>query len=165
MSEKHIIVQGAACKCNLSEDSSMTDKIKVKSQTKHFANDKEGSEKLIATTRDIGATLEKNTFGKCQNQPAGNSFLPCMVDITEWKNFYDKISLSNQGKILLEDSKATCKKGVPNCIEIINHGQIAEPVKQNFENANPDIQNKINPILSVQELIRIKFDFTGIEQK
>lgn len=165
MSEKHIIVQGATCKCKLSEDTSTTDKVKVKSQTKHFANDKEGAIKLIATTKEIGQTLEKNTFGKCKNQPAGNTFLPCMVDITEWKNFYEKVILSNQGKILLEDSTATCSKGVPSCIEIKDHGQIAEPSIQNFKNADPEVQSKINPILGAQELAKIKFDFSGIEQK
>jgi hypothetical protein len=35
----------------------------------------------------------------------GSSYKPCQAVITEWKGFYDKVTLSNQGKILLEDSK------------------------------------------------------------
>lgn len=152
MSEKHMVVQGAVCKCNLSVEPK-TDILKVKSQSKHFANDKEGSEKLLATTKEVGKTLEKNTFGKCKKQPSGNDYLPCIVQIT------------NKGKILLEDSKATCAMGAPDCIEIIDHGQISEPSKQNFKKADPDVQNKINPLLDLNGVDRPKFDFNGIEQK
>jgi len=164
MSEKHVVVQGATCKCKFSEEPK-TDKLKVKSQSKHYANDKDGAEKLIATTKEIGQTLEKNTFGKCKKQPVGNTFLPCQAQITKWSGFYEKVTLSNQGKILLEDSKATCPMGAPDCIEITNHGQIAEPTKQNFKNANPDVQNKINPLLGLDELTKPKPVYTGIEQK
>lgn len=164
MSEKHFVVQGATCKCNLSEKP-QTDKLKVKSQNKHFANDKEAENKLIATTKEIGATLEKNTFGKCKKQPLpNNQYNVCVVNITKWSGFYEKVTLSNQGKILLEDSKATCNMGTPDCIEITNHGQIAEPSKQNFKNANPDIQNKINPMLDLHGSTKPKLNHSGIEQ-
>lgn len=151
MSEKHFVVQGATCKCKFSEDTSKTDKLKIKTQTKHFGNDK-GSDKLIATTKEIGQTLEKNTFGKCKNQPAGNSFLPCQAVITKWSGPYEKITLSNQGKILLENSKATCPMGAPDCIEITDHGQTAEPGEQNFKNANPMVHNLINPMVDVRDM-------------
>ena len=65
---------------------------------------------------------------------------------------------------MLEDSKATCSMGTPDCIEIINHGQIAEPSVQNFKRANPDVQNKINPLLGLDEVEKEKPDFNGIEQ-
>lgn len=152
MSEKHFVVQGATCKCKFSEDPSKTDKVKVKSQTKHFANDKEGSDKLIATTKEIGQTLEKNTFGNCKKQPAGNSFLPCQAVITKWSDPYDKVTLSNQGKIILEDSKGTCPIGGTDCIEITNHGQTAEPSEQNFKNADPMVHNVINPMVDVRDM-------------
>lgn len=152
MSEKHFVVQGAVCKCKFSEDTSKTDKIKVKSHKKHFGNDKDGSEKLIATTKEIGQTLEKNTFGKCKKQPAGNSFLPCQAVITKWSGFYEKVTLSNQGKILLENSKATCPMGAPDCIEITDHGQTAEPGEQNFKNAEPMVHNLVNPMVDVRDM-------------
>jgi len=162
MSEKHFVVQGATCKCKFSEDPSKTDKIKVKSQTKHFGNDKEGSEKLIATTKEIGQTLEKNTFGKCKKQPVGNSFMPCQAQITKWSGFYEKVTLSNQGKILLEDSKATCPMGAPDCIEITDHGQTAEPSEQNFKNTDPMVHNLINPMVDVRDMYGKEAKHEGI---
>lgn len=162
MSEEHFVVQGATCKCKFSEDSSKTDKIKVKSQSKHFANDK-GSDKLIATTKEIGQTLEKNTFGKCKKQPAGNSFLPCQAVITQWSNFYEKVTLSNQGKILLEKSKATCPMGTPDCITIIDHGQTAEPGEQNFKNINSIVHNLINPMVDVREMYKQEAKHEGMK--
>lgn len=164
MSEKHMVVQGAICKCTLSV-APQTDTLQVKTQSKHFANDNAGTKKLLATTKDIGKTFEKNTFGKCKNQPTGNDYLPCQIQITKWSKFYEKVTLSNQGKILLEDSKATCAMGAPDCIEITDHGQISEPSEQNFKNANPDVQNKINPLLGLDEVGKPKPDFNGIEQK
>lgn len=163
MSEKHFVVQGATCKCKFSEDPSKTDKIKVKTQTKHFGNDKEGSDKLIATTKEIGQTLEKNTFDKCLKQPLGNNqYNICVVDITKWSGPHEKVTLSNQGKILLEDSKATCKMGAPDCIEITNHGQTAEPGEQNFKNTNPMVHNLINPMVDVRDMYTKEARHEGI---
>lgn len=164
MSEKHIVVQGATCTCKYSNES-QNDVLKVKTHKKHYANDKEGEEKLIATHKEIGQTLEKNTFGTCKMQPnPSGTYNPCMVDIVEWKNFYENLTLSNDSKMLLEDSKATCKMGTPDCIEILDHGQIAEPSEQNLKTANPDVQNKINPLLGLNDLTKPQFDFTGISQ-
>jgi hypothetical protein len=128
MSEKHFVVQGAVCKCKFSEDPSKTDKIKVKSHKKHFGNDQEGSEKLIATTKEIGQTLEKNTFGNCKKQPAGNSFLPCQAVITKWSGFYENVTLSNQGKILLENSKGTCPWERPTALKLQTTDKKRNPV-------------------------------------
>lgn len=162
MSEKHFVVQGATCKCNLSEKP-QTDKLKVKTQSKHLGNDK-ASDKLIATTKELGKTLEKNTFGNCLKQPLGNNqYNVCSVDITQWSNFHEKITLSNQGKKLLECSKATCSMGTPDCIEITNHGQTAEPGEQNFKNINPMVHNLINPMVDVRDMYAKQAKHEGIE--
>jgi hypothetical protein len=148
MSEKHIVVQGATVKCKFSVEPKL-DKLKVKSQSKHYANDKDASKKLIATDKEIGQTLEKNTFGKCKMQPNGSGdYLPCQVVITKWSGFYDKVTLSNKGKILLESSKATCPIGGPDCITVDKHGQKAEPSKQNAKKAKPQVSNQINPLVN-----------------
>lgn len=154
MSKKHIVVDGATCKCKFSEDPSQTDILKVKSQDKHFANDKVAEKQLIATTKEIGQTLEKNTFGNCTLQPIGNSYKPCQVVIKEWSGSYEKGTLSNEGKMLLqEDSKATCDTtGVPDCIEIINHGQIPEISKRQMLAADKDVLKQINPLLDPKDL-------------
>ena len=152
MAEKHVVVQGATCVCKHSEDPSKTDILKVKTHSKHYANDKDGAEKLIATTKDIGQTLEANTFGNCKLQPMGSSYKPCQAVITEWKGFYEKVTLSNQGKILLEDSKATCPIGGPDCITIKKHGQVAEVSQQNIKNADKKVLAEILPGFDFEDL-------------
>ncbi|KUJ60768.1 hypothetical protein AR687_15260 [Flavobacteriaceae bacterium CRH] len=152
MSKKHVVVHGATCQCKFSVEP-ITDLLEVKSQSKHFANDKDASKKLIANTKDIGQTLKANTFGKCKMQPSGTDYLPCKAVILEWNNFYDKITLSNQGKILIEDSKATCPIGGPDCIEIKNHGQKAEISRQQLRNADRMILHQINPLVNLDDLL------------
>ena len=146
MSSKHIVVQGATVKCKFSVEPK-TDVLKVKTQTQHYANDKEGAEKLIATDKEIGQTLEKNSFGKCKMQPTGNGdFLPCQAVITKWTSFYEKVTLSNQGKVLIETSKATCPIGGPDCISIDKHGQKAEASKKQSQKSNNQALANANPI-------------------
>jgi hypothetical protein len=142
MNGKAVLVYGATVICKNSV-APQTDKLKVLSQKVHYANDKEGNEKLIATTMELGQTLEKNTFGQCKLQPSGSSYLPCKVVITKWDNFYDKVTLSNSGSILLEDSKATCPIGGSKCISVINHGQKANLGKQH---KNSNKANAVNPL-------------------
>ncbi|MFH6966954.1 DUF4280 domain-containing protein [Flavobacterium sp. FlaQc-28] len=151
MSEKHIVVQGASLKCKFSVEPKK-DILKVKSQDKHYANDKDAEKKLIATDKEIGQTLEKNTFGKCKMQPNGSGdYLPCQATITKWSAFYEKVTLSNQGKILLEDSKGTCPIGGPDCIEIDKHGQKAEASKQNAKKAKPQVNNQLNLLVNTSK--------------
>jgi hypothetical protein len=151
MSKKHVVVQGATLKCKFNVEQN-TDILKVKSQSKHFANDKDAANKLIATTKETGQTLAKNTFGKCKLKPNGHGdYLPCKTIITEWKYFYEKITLSNQGKILIETSKAGCSIGGPDCITVDNHGQKVEPGKQNAMNAKTHLSNQINPLVDMKK--------------
>ncbi len=151
MANKHYVVQGATLKCIHSVEPK-TDILKVKSQSKHYANDHESAEKLIATTKDIGQTCEKNTFGKCKLQPNGSGdFMPCQCVIQKWADYFEKVTLSNQGKILLEDSKGTCPMGTPNCIEVVKHGQKQEMAKMHIMNA-PETVSIINPLVNMTEL-------------
>lgn len=162
MSGKHVVVQGATVKCKFSVEPK-TDILKVKTQEKHYANDKDAEKKLIATDKEIGQTLEKNTFGKCKMQPNGSGdFLPCQAVITKWSGFYEKVTLSNKGKILLEDSKATCPIGGPDCITVDKHGQKAELNKQNLKNAKSEVLKQINPMVNVKELFAIEHTDEGI---
>jgi len=157
-----MIVQGATCKCKFSVEP-MTDVLKVKSQSRHYANDKGGSQKLIATNQELGQTLEKNSFGKCKLQPTSGGFLPCQAVIVKWSAFYDKTVLSNEGKILLEDSKATCPIGGPDCISIANHGQKSEGSAQNAKNADADVHGQLNPMVDIKGLDREKATHEGFE--
>ena len=148
MSEKHLVCQGAVCQCIFG---TAPDTLKVKTQKKHFINDLEGEEKLIATDQDLGKTLENNTFGSCAKLDNN----PCQVMITEWSGFYDKVTLeANGGHPLLEDSKATCPIGGKGCISITHHGQSCEVGSQSLNNARPEVLTELCPF----------FDFTDTEE-
>lgn len=56
MSEKHLVCQGATCQCKFG---TTPDKLTVKTQSKRYINEKDGSKKLMATHVDIGPTFEK----------------------------------------------------------------------------------------------------------
>ncbi|MEO8254826.1 MAG: DUF4280 domain-containing protein [Flavobacterium sp.] len=161
MRGKHVVVLGATLKCKFSVEPK-TDTLKVKSQDKHYANDKDAAKKLIATDKEVGQTMDKNTFGKCKMQPNGSGdYLPCQAVITKWSGFYEKVTLSNKGKILLEDSKATCPIGGADCITVDKHGQKAEVSKQNVKNAKPELQRQINPMVDIKELVEIGYTDEG----
>ena len=160
MAEKHIVVQGALCKCQFGQT---PDKLKVLSHQKEYANDRAASKKLIVTTKEVGAaTFEKNTFGNCTKM--GSLPPPCKVMVTEWQNFYDKVQLSNGGYIILEDSKAVCEISGTPCIEIIDHGQRAEASQQNFKNANQDVQQQINPLIDSESMYKEQASAKGVQE-
>ncbi|MBB6370815.1 DUF4280 domain-containing protein [Chryseobacterium shigense] len=157
MAEKHIVVQGAMCKCQFGQ---VPDKLKVLSHQKEYANDKNASKKLIVTTKEIGgATFEKNTFGNCTKM--GSPPPPCKIMVTEWKDYYEKVQLTNTGYIILENSKAVCAIAGTPCIEIIDHGQRTEGSPQNFKNADQDVQQQINPLVDSEEMYNEQPDYGG----
>lgn len=148
MSLKEKVVQGAICMCNFG---TTPDTLKVLTQSKYYLNDYEGKQKLAATHKDIGQTFEKNTFGPCKMQPTPGGYKPCQAIVTEWSGYYEKEKYSPpDGYILLEDSKATCPIGGKDCIKIIKTGQIGEPSKKNFENADSELQSHVNPLVDMR---------------
>lgn len=152
MGQKHLVCQGALCKCNFG---TAPDKLKVKTQTKRYINDKDGSTKLMATHKDIGKTFEKNTFGNCSK--LNNN--PCQVTVTAWSGYYEKITLEdNNGHALLEDSKATCPIGSKDCITIVKHGQTAEVSQQNVKNADKNVVGELCPMMDLEEKHTISFN-------
>ena len=142
----NLVCQGATCQCQFGN---APDKLKVHTQTKAFINEEEPQEKLVATTADVGATFEKNTFGLCQMQPLpGGGYKPCQAMVTQWSGAYENVTYEeNNGHPLLEDSKATCPIGGKDCISIINHGQVAEITNRNLHNADPIKMDMINPFM------------------
>lgn len=147
MSQKHLVCNGAICQCQFG---TTPDKLKVK-QTDYFINEKEPREKAIANTLDIGQPFEANTFGSCKKM--NNN--PCKPAITQWQGFYEKITLQNGGKILQEDSKATCAVSGSPCVEITFHGQNASVSKQNTEKADKETIMTLCPIMSTTPYIRL----------
>ncbi|WP_440135114.1 PAAR-like protein, partial [Chitinophaga sancti] len=138
MSEKHFVVQGATCKCDYGAS---PDKLKIAANDRDYINDGSGDAKPIASTKDLGQPLEAKTFGRCSKVNSG-----CSVNITKWDSFYNKITLTNGGKILTEDSKATCAVSGSPCITIINHGQVAQVSSVHFDNVEVSTMAALNPM-------------------
>lgn len=155
MSAKHFVCQGALCKCQFGNT---PDTLKVLTQQKHYINDKDATQKLVATHIDIGMTFEKNTFGQCKLQPTTGGFLPCVPALQQWTSQYEKVSYEiNNGNPLLEDSKGICAISGSPCIEITFHGQTAEPTQQNLDNAREEVLAELMPFVSFKDDYSIKF--------
>lgn len=149
MSLKEKIVHGALCKCKFG---TAPDKLVVLTHKKWYANDPEAKKKLIATNKDIGLPFEKKTFGSCAKM--NNN--PCVPSITKWDGYYEKEKYDPPGGyVLLEDSKATCAVGGPQCVEILMSGQIAKPSAQNFEDADKELQSNILPLIDMSEFEKL----------
>jgi hypothetical protein len=154
MKEQIVVVEGALCRCIFG---SIPDRLRVLSQKKEYAN----NNKLIGTTLELGATFENNCFGPCPK--LGIIPPPCRVMVTGWVDFYPKVTISNGGKILVENSRAICAAaGVP-CIEVIWHGQVEEPALHNFRNADPETLRLLNPLSDPEEMTKKKRKHTGLE--
>ncbi len=148
-SNKHLVCQGALCQCTFG---AVPDGLKVHTHSKEYINDPDGQQKLTASTKDVSATFEKNTFGPCQKQPLpGGGFKPCQAVVSEWKGFYEKLTLSNGGKVLLEESVGTCPIGGPGCIKILFHGQVAEVAPANMERADEAVLAHLFPFANLKE--------------
>lgn len=146
MAEQFLVCQRAECKCCYG---SSPDNLLVKTQSTRYINDN-GSQKLLATNKELGQTFEKNTFGSCSKKK-GNA---CTVSVTEWCNVYEKITLEeNHGYALIDCSKATCPIGSKGCISIIWHGQTAQVNLLNIVNINENILNQLMPLVNQNELI------------
>ena len=126
MADKHFVVQGAACKCNFGGS---PDKLKISANDRDYINDGDGSAKPIASNKDIGQPLEAKTFGNCSITRSS-----CSPSITQWQGFYEKVTLTNGGKILTEESKAICSVSGSPCISITFHGQTAAVTSTHFDN-------------------------------
>ncbi len=144
--KEHLVCHSAQCKCEFGD---FPDILKVSTQTKHYINDTNGAQKLIATDKEIGQPFTVNTFGQCKLQPTGSSFKPCQPMVTGWEGFYDKVQIDeNGGYPLLESSKGICAIAGAPCISMITHGQVATPSAGNFEETpeRQTITQQLNPI-------------------
>lgn len=149
MAQKEVIVQGAICECQFGFT---PDKLKVLTQQMHYANDKDGSIKLIASDKDIGMTFEKNSFGQCKLQPTTGGYLPCIPALQKWEGTYQDVILTNKGKILTEDSKGTCAIAGSPCIRFTHSGQTTQLSQKNIENTDKQLLSQINPLITFNSL-------------
>ena len=57
-----------------------------------------------------------------------------------------------------KNSKATCPIGGKDCINIINHGQVAEITNRNLHNADPIKMDMINPFMDFGKFVNDSID-------
>ncbi|WP_271784928.1 DUF4280 domain-containing protein [Aquimarina algiphila] len=162
-----VVCNGAECVCDKSNEGTKAT-LKVLSQTKIYVNDKDGAEKLVANTNDLGIPFEVpvQTFGTCKMQPTGTSYMPCIPNIVQWKDPYEAIVLDNMGQALVDDSEGTCAFGGKITFE--THGQTETVSQQDAEAATNDIATVVNPALSeedIHELIAGQFTTNTEDEK
>ena len=147
MALKEKIVQGAICICKFG---TTPDSLKVLTHSKHYLNDYQGSQKLAATHKDVGATFQANTFGLCTMQPTLFSYKPCQALVTAWSGYYEKVKYDPPGGFtLLEDSKGSCPIGGKDCISFVDSGQIGEPSLLNIRHTDSELQAHVNPMVDL----------------
>lgn len=145
----HIVCDGALCQC---KNGFTPDKLKVLSMPNEFVNDEKGTKKLVASTMDIGIPLEKGTFGQCKLQPSSSGYLPCIPSITSWQDFYDKVTLSNNGQVLVEGSKGICAIAGSPCVEFMMHGQQPSVSATEANETDETIQSQLNPLVNPKRI-------------
>jgi hypothetical protein len=140
-----MICAGAMCQCKFGKSPA---KFKVLTQKKHYINDPQGGEKLLATHKELGQPFESPFFGDCSKM--NNN--ACKVNVTEWSDFYDKVTIETGGHPLIDSSKATCPTGAKDCITITWHGQTASPSGQDVQQANSNTTAQLNPLVNTKQL-------------
>lgn len=155
-----LVCKGAVCSCTMAGGA--TAKLKVITQQKHYINDANGSEKAIATDKEM--TVASLNFKTCK--PGTNSAHPCTAQL-KWKDFYDAVILQNGGSPLLHSSTAKCSTDGGD-ITILNHGQSGGGANGGqMERANEDAHNQINPMVRLGAVkpknmnIELQYKVTG----
>jgi hypothetical protein len=82
----------------------------------------------------------------------GGGYKPCQAVVQEWSGFYKNVTIADKCKILLEDSKATCPIGGPDCIKITFHGQVNAPGSSSLKKANKEVIQVLNPVVDLDDL-------------
>ncbi|MBO9729202.1 MAG: DUF4280 domain-containing protein [Chitinophaga sp.] len=141
MADKHFVVQGAICKCSFGNTSSQ---LQVAAATEYI-NDYSSTCKAVASTKETGLPFLPPTFGMCKL-----SHNTCVPAITKWLGYSSNITLSNNGQILTEDSKAICAISGSPCISISHHGQTTTVSSASLQEAVDENTSALNPLVPVK---------------
>lgn len=141
MADKHFVVQGAICKCSFGDTSSQ---LQVTTATEYI-NDYSGTTKAVASTKETGHPFLPPTFGMCKL-----SHNTCIPAITKWLDYSSNITLSNNGQILTEDSKAVCAVSGSPCISIRHHGQTVTVDTLSGQETSNESTSALNPLVPVK---------------
>lgn len=139
MADKHVVVQGALCRCNFGNAPA---KIQV-SANAEYMNDVSGNSKPAAGSNEIGNPFMPGTFGMCML-----THKPCTPNIIQWDNVLPGVTLSNGGKILTEKSTAVCAAAGAPCVCIIHHGQTAYVAEDSIAENESAIIPALNPLVA-----------------
>ncbi|MBL4745947.1 MAG: DUF4280 domain-containing protein, partial [Flavobacteriaceae bacterium] len=145
----YIVCNGAKCNCDQSKEKQEAD-LEVLSHNTTYINDKDGADKLVANTNDIGIPfkLKSGTFGSCLKQPIGTTHKPCIPNVISWEKAYESIILDNKGEVLVKESEGTC--AFNGKITFKTHGQIQSIDEQDATEAS--ISTELTPALTEEQV-------------
>lgn len=148
--EKEFIVEKALCRCSFGTAPAM---LEVANQKKGKIN----GGKRTATTLTLGSNVFTGCgFGTCNKNPS--SPVPCKAVVTRWSEGFSKLSVCG-GAPLIPSSKGSCAMGTPDCISIIQSGQIPIPGTPQLRQAAKQHQADLDPLSSSSALNEHQIDF------
>lgn len=134
---KEFLVKGGQCMCKFGSSPGIVTIL----DNSYF---RMNGDKLAATTLSLQNTFEPPGFGTCRVNPLSPK--PCVPAVTLWNNPLTEIRTSAGGNPLTEESKGTCGSGGPDCITVIQTGQIPVPGISDFEEASSEHQDDLDPV-------------------
>lgn len=119
----------------------------VLSQQQYFINDPDGTQKLIATTKEQDITALN--FALCKF-PNPNNPKPCQPKLI-WKDFYKDVQLPGGAHPLTEKSTATCTTGTGK-VSFQQYGQQSAVTAADVKSANSTAWSAANPAASLADV-------------
>jgi|GEM_PF-3175526 len=155
---KMLVCAGAMCVCDKAASPNPV-KLQVLTHQKFFINDADGTEKLLATTKE--KDILALNFNQCK-VPGPSKPVPCSAQL-EWKDFYEGVELPGQAYVLTEKSTAVCTaKGGQ--ITIKTHGQQINITNEHIRQANTSLWPAINPLVEQADVTILQTDSDEIDQ-
>lgn len=133
---KEFIVKGAKCMCQFGSAPGV---FTVLDNTNFYLN----GQKLAGTTMSLGSTFDPPGFGVCKVNPMFPK--PCAAAITKWSQPFTGLQTFSGGNLLTESSKATCATGGPDCITVVQTGQVDVPGTADYQKAVFQLLAELDP--------------------
>ena len=133
---KEFLAKGALCMCKFGASPG---RFTVLDQSYFYVN----GYKLAGTTLSLGNTFEPPGFGVCKVNPIFSR--PCTPAVVRWAKPFTAIKTSKESNPLTDESTATCATGAPDCITVVQTGQIPVPGLADFKKASAEHQADLDP--------------------
>lgn len=141
----HFVIQKGKAIC---DKGTACPSFKVSSHSKHYWNDKGSSDAYLAVTEDDTSFIPSEaSFGSCSVKNGK----PCKFSpVGKWTKTYDKVKIMDKNCVI-ESSELMCAIG--GRITVFQHGQSSSVNNGNFEEAEQDIQEELDPLTDINDFI------------